>query len=176
MHLADDHAFGAIDDKGAVGGHQGHVAHIDVLFFDIADRLDARVFLNIKNGQAQRDFQRCGKGNAALLAFFNIVFRLFEFIGQKVQNGATRKIRNRESRHQNVLQTPTFALGDRYIHLKEIIVGATLHLDQIGHFCNFGDTSKTFAYLFAAGKALAWVDADRCAVGRHACPSKLCSV
>ena len=39
MHLADDHAFRAVDDEGTVLRHQGHVAHVDVLFLDIENRL-----------------------------------------------------------------------------------------------------------------------------------------
>ena len=35
VHLADDHALGAVDDERAVLRHQRHVAHVDVLLLDI---------------------------------------------------------------------------------------------------------------------------------------------
>ena len=37
VHLTNDDALGAVHDERAVGRHQGHVAHINILFFDIAD-------------------------------------------------------------------------------------------------------------------------------------------
>ncbi len=38
VHLADDDTLGPVDDKGAVIGHERHVAHVNRLFLDIADR------------------------------------------------------------------------------------------------------------------------------------------
>ncbi len=38
VHLGDDHTLGAVDDKGAVVRHERHIAHIDILLLDVADR------------------------------------------------------------------------------------------------------------------------------------------
>ena len=37
VHLRDDDALGAVDDEGAVVGHERHVAHVDVLLLDVLD-------------------------------------------------------------------------------------------------------------------------------------------
>ena len=80
VHLRDDDALGAVDDKGAVAGHQGHIAHIDFLLLDVADTAHAGQIVDIPNDQAQGHFQRRGIGDAALLAFFDVVFRFVELV------------------------------------------------------------------------------------------------
>ena len=37
MHLRDDHTLRTINDKGTIFCHQGHIAHIDILFLNITD-------------------------------------------------------------------------------------------------------------------------------------------
>ena len=66
VHLADDHPFGAVHDEGAVMRHQGHVAHVDVLFLDVLDRPGPGGFIDIEHDQAQRHLQRCRIGHVAL--------------------------------------------------------------------------------------------------------------
>ena len=77
VHLANDYPLGAVNDKGAVVSHQGHVTHVDFLFLDIQDRFRLGIFIHLKNNQAQCDFQRCGVGHATLLAFLDVIFWLF---------------------------------------------------------------------------------------------------
>ena len=52
MHLGDNDAFSAIDDEGAVIGHERHIAHIDILFLDVAHRTAAGFLIHIPNDQA----------------------------------------------------------------------------------------------------------------------------
>ena len=80
VHLGNDHAFGAVDDEGAVLGHQRNVAHVNVLFLDVLDRFGAGLLVHIEHDQAQRDLERRGVGHRALLALLDVVFRLFEVI------------------------------------------------------------------------------------------------
>ena len=42
VQLADDDALGAVDDEGAVVGHQRDLAEVDLLLLDVADRLRPR--------------------------------------------------------------------------------------------------------------------------------------
>jgi len=91
VHLADDDAFGAVDDEGAVRRHWRHVAHVDVLLLDVADRAQARILLDIEHGQAQRHLERRSEGHAPLLALLDVVFRLFELVGNKIELGASEK-------------------------------------------------------------------------------------
>ena len=80
VHLGDDHALGAVDDEGAVLGHERDVAHIDVLFLDVLDRLGAGFLVHIEHDQAQRHLERRGIGHGALLALLDVVFRLLEVV------------------------------------------------------------------------------------------------
>ena len=57
VHLRDDHALGAVDDKGARAGHERHLAHIDLLFPDILDFLFVTLALLVIDHQARLDPQ-----------------------------------------------------------------------------------------------------------------------
>src|SRR5581483_5575474 len=76
VQLADDHALGAVDDEGAVGGHQRNVAEEHLLLLHIADRLVARLRVLVEDGQAHGDLERRGVSHAALLALGYVVLQL----------------------------------------------------------------------------------------------------
>jgi hypothetical protein len=42
VQLRDDDALGAVDDEGALVGHQGHLAHVDLLLLHFLDHLVLR--------------------------------------------------------------------------------------------------------------------------------------
>ena len=60
VHLRDDDALGAVDDEGAVVGHERNVAHVDILLLDVLDRLGAGLLVDIEHDQAQRHLERRG--------------------------------------------------------------------------------------------------------------------
>src|SRR5579885_3292694 len=76
VHLADDDALGAVDDEGAVLGHQRDIAVENFLLLDIADSLRAGVGILVVDGEADGDLERGGVGHAALLALVHVVFEL----------------------------------------------------------------------------------------------------
>ena len=49
VHLGDDHPLGPVHNERTVWCHQWHVAHEDVLFFDVLDGLRACVLIDIKH-------------------------------------------------------------------------------------------------------------------------------
>ena len=49
MHLADDDTLSAIDNERTMIGHKRHVTHVDILFFDVLDRLRPCIFVYIPN-------------------------------------------------------------------------------------------------------------------------------
>ena len=53
VHLRDDDALGAVDDEGAVHGHERHVAHIDVLLLDVLDRAGAGLLVHIEHDEPE---------------------------------------------------------------------------------------------------------------------------
>ena len=96
VHLRHNDALSAIDDERAVVGHQRHVAHVDRLFLDVADRAGAGIFVHIPDDQAENDLQRSGIGHAALNAFLDVVFRLLKFIMDELEPAAAGKVVDRE--------------------------------------------------------------------------------
>ena len=85
MHLIDDNALGAVDNKRAVVGHQWQVAHVDVLlahFFDFFV-LGRAVF--VVNDQTHGDAQRRAVAHATQLTFIDIKLGVAELIAHVFQ-------------------------------------------------------------------------------------------
>ena len=133
VHLADDDALGAVDDEGAVVGHERHVAHVDILLLDVADRARAGFLVDVPHHELQRDLERRGIGDAALLALLDVVLGLFEFVLHELEAGALGEVLDREHPAEDLLQARLGALGRRDRALQEALVGALLHLDEVGH-------------------------------------------
>ncbi len=152
VHLADDDAFGAIDDERAVVGHQRHVAHVDGLFLDVADRAGAGVLIHVPYDQAQDDLQRGGIGHAALDAFLDVVFRLLELVGDEFQAAAAREIIDREDRLEDFLQPGMQPAVGRDVHLQERLIAGALHVDKVRHRRHFGDSPEAAADAPVRGK------------------------
>ncbi len=154
VHLGDDDALGAIDDEGAVGRHERHVAHVDVLLLDVLHRLRLGVGIDLEHDEAQRHLKRSSKGHAALLAFVDVELRLLEFVTHEFQHRLARKIGDRENgfedRLQAVIQTP----AGGFLHLQELVVAFALNLDEVRHFGNFDVLAEELAEAFAASGGL----------------------
>src|SRR6202035_284920 len=76
VQLADDNALGAIDDEGAVLGHQRNVVVENFLLLDVANGLRAGVGILVVNGETNGDFQRRRIGHSAFLTFVHVVLQL----------------------------------------------------------------------------------------------------
>ena len=76
VQLADDDALGAVDDEGAVLGHQRNVAEEDFLLLDVADGLVAGLRVFVEDGQPHRDLQRRAVSHAALFALGHVILQL----------------------------------------------------------------------------------------------------
>ncbi len=74
MQLRDDDPFGAVDDKGAVLGHERQLAHVHFLLLDVLDGLLGAGLL-VVDDQAHLHPQRCRVGDAAHLALLHIEYR-----------------------------------------------------------------------------------------------------
>ena len=103
VHLADDHALGAVDDEGPIGRHQRHVAHVDVLLLDVPDRPRSGVLVDVPHHQPQGYLERRGVSDAALLAFLDVVFRLFQLIVHELELGTFGEVSNRKHRVEHRL-------------------------------------------------------------------------
>ncbi len=79
MELADDNAFGAINDERAVIGHQRDIAEEDFLFLDVPHVFRACVGILVVNGQTNGYFERGGIRHAAFLTFVYVVLELHAY-------------------------------------------------------------------------------------------------
>ncbi len=154
MHLRDDDALGAVDDEGAVHGHERDIAHVDVLLLDVLDGLGAGFFVDIEHDQAQRDLERRRIGHAALAALVDVIFRRFELIADEFQHRGAGEIRDREHRAEHRLQALVEPAADGFIDHQELVIGRLLNLDEVRHLCDFLDVSEELANAFATGECL----------------------
>ena len=146
----DDHALGAVDDEGAVLGHERDVAHIDVLLLDVLDRLGAGFLVHIEHDQAQRHLQRRGIGHGALLALLDVVFRVFEVVIDIFEERILGEILDREHGREDRLQALVQAAAFGLRHLEELVVGGLLDLDEVRHLRHFDHLAEVFAKPFAS--------------------------
>src|SRR4029079_18049354 len=154
VHLADNDALGAVDDEGAVRRHERHVAHVDVLLLDVTDGARARILVDIPDDEAKRDLQRGRESHAPLLALLDIVFRLLQLVFDELQFRAIRKVADRKDRSEHFLEADILAFIRRHADLQEMVVGALLHLDQIGHPSDFWNATEALANALTTGEGL----------------------
>ena len=154
MHLRHNHPFSAIDHKRPVRCHQGHVAHENVLFFDVFDRFSTGFFIDIKHNQSQRHLKRTAVGHVTLLTFLDIIFWLFKIIADKFQHAGLVEILDRKDRLKNTLYTFTIHRDRLISGRQEQFIGRLLHFNQIGHLQDFTDFAIIFAQTFLAKEAL----------------------
>ena len=152
VHLRDDHPFGAVDDEGAVVRHQRHVAHIDVLLLDVADRPRAGIVVEVEDDQAQGYLQRRGVGHAPLLAFLDIVFGLLELVFHEFELRLVGEILDRKDGRQHLLQARLAAPLRAGVALQESFIGGALHVDQIRNRRHLADMAEILANPLAARK------------------------
>ena len=154
VHLRNDDALGAVDDEGAVVGHERNVAHVDILLFDVLDRTCARLFIDIEHDEAQRHLERRGISHAALAALVDVILRRLEFVFDEFKLRRIGKIGNREDRFEDGLQALVGTPADRLLHQQELVIGCLLNLDEVRHLRHFLDCPEKLPYALATGKRL----------------------
>src|SRR5271167_3439021 len=154
MHLRDDDALGAVDHEGAVVGHERNVAHVDILLFDVLDRLGAGLFVDIEHDEAQRHLERRRIRHAALAALVDVIFGRFEFVFDELEHGGRGEIRDREYRLEDGLQALVGPAALRLHHQEELIVGRLLDLNEVRHLRDFFDFSEKLTNALPTDKRL----------------------
>ena len=117
MQLAHDNAFGAVDDKGSLFGHERNFAHVDFVFTDFLDRAGLGG-VAVKNFKLNTSAQRGRIGQTAQLALGHIEFRLLESVAQELQAGVAIVAGDRENGSECRLQPDIFAAFGLYIGLQ----------------------------------------------------------
>ncbi len=123
VHLRDHDPFGPVHDERTVLRHQGHVAHENVLFLDVLDRLRTGILIQIEHDQPQRHLQRRGIGHVALLAFLDIVFRLFQLVFHEFQRGGLVEILDRKNRLEHALDAVAIIVAGTLSRIQEQVIG-----------------------------------------------------
>ena len=162
VHLRDDDALGAVDDEGAVRGHERHVAHVHVLLLDVLDRLRLGLGIDVEHDEAQRHLERRGEGHAALAALVDIVFRRFVLVLDEFEMRGVGEVLDREHRLEHRLQALVWTAALRRLHQQELIIRGLLDFDQVRHLADFLDVPENLANALAASECL-----------RHVAPLKL---
>ena len=161
MHLRDNHALRAVHDKRAHIRHQGHIAHVDVLLLDVANRPRTGFFIDIEHDQTECHLQRRRIRNVALLAFLNVVFRLFELVAYELQRAPLREIADRKDRLEDFLETAVTAIFNLSMDLQEGIIGTLLHFDQVRHRRHCANASEILTNALTLCKRLCHGDLSR---------------
>ena len=78
MQLRDNNPLYAIDDKGTIVRHERNFAHIDFLFFNILNRLVARI--SVIDDKPNLDPEGYRVGYTAELTFLDIKYRFTQSI------------------------------------------------------------------------------------------------
>ena len=129
VELRDDHALGAVDDEGAVVGHDRDLPEVDLLLLHVADRL--RALRVVPGDQADRHLERRRVGHAALQALLHVVLRLLERVADELERGGVVEVLDREDRVEDGLQAGVLALLRLDARLQEALEGLLLDLDQV---------------------------------------------
>jgi hypothetical protein len=134
VQLRDDDALGAVDDEGAVAGHERNLAHVDLLLLHVLDRLGRG--LAVVDHQAHGHAQRGAVGEATVAAFALVERRLTELVADVFQRGIAAVADDREHRLQRCMQALVIALGRLDVFLQELAVGINLDREQERNFEN----------------------------------------
>ena len=154
VHLRDDHALGAVDDEGAVVGHERNVAHVDILLLDVLHRLGAGFLVDIEHDQPQRHLERSRVGHAALAALVDVVFRTLELVLDEFEHRRGGEIGDREHRLEDGLKALVGPAAFRFLDQQELVVGRLLNLNEVRHLRDFFDFSEKLPYALPTDKRL----------------------
>ena len=144
VQLRDDHPFGAIDDEGAVIGHQRQFAHVDFVFLDVLDLMGTGLGVLVHQHQPQPHSQRRGVSQSAQLAFADVEHRFAQPIADILQPRVARIADDGEYRAKSGVQSRHLAFSWRHLGLQELAVRIQLDRQQVGHFENAGAFAEVF--------------------------------
>ena len=70
MHLGHNHPLNPVDHKGSVDCHEGHIPHVHILLFDMANRTGTRLLIHVPNHKTERHPQSRGVSPPFLTGFY----------------------------------------------------------------------------------------------------------
>ncbi len=141
MQLADDDAFGAVDDEGSLLGHERDFTHVGFLLFDVLD-FGLAGLVGLADDQLEAHLERDGKGHAALDALADAVLGRTEAVFHEFQCRRVVGRLNRKYGREDFLKTLVFPQVGRDVQLQKLAVGKLLRFEQVRHLHLFGDARE----------------------------------
>ena len=106
VELRYDDALGTVDDERAGFGHERNFAHVNFLFFDVANVSGAGFLIDIVHHETDGNLQRRRERHSALTALVHIVLRFLEnVVTFELERGRFIEVVDRENRLENRLQS-----------------------------------------------------------------------
>ncbi len=146
MQLGDNNALGTVDNKGTVVGHQGDLPHVHFLLLNILDRFAGRILID--QHQPHAHAQRHSVGSATQLTFFNIKYRLAEFVIDVFEAGITGIALDGEHGVKRCMQSSGTTVFQRNTFLGELSVGVELYRQQVWLIHHLRQFAKTLSNAF----------------------------
>ncbi len=123
LQLVDNDALGAVDDEGALFGHQGQGAEIDILLLDVADGPVARRLIGVIDHKTHLDAHGRFIGQPLGNALGLIILGFLNLVADKFQAGGLVEILNGKYRMKDPFQTfVRSAVGLGHTFLKEFLI------------------------------------------------------
>ena len=90
MQLRHDDTLGAVDDEGAVVGHERQLTEVHLLLAHVLDGLLGAGGFLVEDDEANLDAQRRGIGEATELALLDVEYGVTEAIAHVLQDRVAR--------------------------------------------------------------------------------------
>ena len=154
VQLRDDDTLGAVDDEGAVVGHERQLAEVDLLLAHVLDRLLGAGGLLVEDDEAHLHAQRGGVGEPAQLALLDVEHRLAEPVADVLERSVAAVARDREDALEGSVQADRVAVVLRLVGLEELAIRVELDGQQVRRVENARLLAKVLADALFLGKGI----------------------
>ncbi len=135
VHLRYNHTLCAIDNESAIIRHERHIAHVNVLLFNIENRAGFGFLIDLKHDEAQGHFHRRSIGDPALLTLCGVMLRRLKFVMDEIKLCRARKIADWKDTAQGLFKAGNIA---RFlVRAQELLIAFALNLNEVGHIDDF---------------------------------------
>src|SRR3954470_14637778 len=154
MQLRDDDALGAVDDEGAVVGHERQLTQVHLLLAHVLDGLLGAGSFLVQHDDTNLDAQRRGIGEATELALFHVKYGVTEAIAHVLQDRVARIALDREHGLESRMQSDVLALLFGFVGLEEGAVGIELNGEEVRRLEDAALLAKVLADALLLGEGI----------------------
>ena len=142
MQLAHDDALGAVDDEGAVLGHERDLAEVDLLLLDVPDDLLLARPVGVEDDEPHHDLQGRRVGQALGDALLDVVAALADLVADEFEGALPAEVADGEDALEGPLEPDAAALLGLRVLLEKLLVGLHLDVDQVRDVDNLLDPTE----------------------------------